>query len=204
MALLDDVLKAGSVPLVGLAVVALAVPYFFPALRPQFEAVFKSSAKLFLEAELGADDAIADRFVDAAVGALFQATAHGTDDERKQKAASQINRLVGRAQAGARRRGWNEEDVERRYHRRLRKLDHALERARHRADPRQRACPYENPAGAAHVDTPTVPQKAAPIAQSSELIVTALQRSLLRSARNLRTRVRLTSLMAYGASFGKS
>jgi hypothetical protein len=49
-----------------------------------------------------------------------------------------------------------------------------------------------------------LPQKAAPIAQSSELIVTALQRSLLRSARNLRSRVRLISLMAYGASFGKS
>ena len=79
MALLDDVLKAGPVPLVGLGVVALALPYFFPALRPQFEAVFKSGAKLFLEAELGADDAIADRFVDAAVGALFHATAHGTD-----------------------------------------------------------------------------------------------------------------------------
>jgi hypothetical protein len=49
-----------------------------------------------------------------------------------------------------------------------------------------------------------LPQKTAPIAQSSELIVKALQRSLLRSARNLRTRVRLISLMAYGASFGKS
>ena len=139
MALLADVLKAGPVPLVGLGVVALALPYFFPALRPQFEAVFKSGAKLFLEAELGADDAIADRFVDAAVGALFHATAHGTDDERKQKAESQINRLVGRAHAGARRRGWDEQDAERRYHRRLRKLDHALERAGHRSDPRQRA-----------------------------------------------------------------
>jgi hypothetical protein len=139
MALLDDVLKAGPVPLVGLGVVALALPYFFPALRPQFEAVFKSGAKLFLEAELGADDAIADRFVDAAVGALFHATAHGTDDERKQKAESHVNRFVSRAHAGARRRGWDEEDVEWRYHRRLRKLDHALERARHRADPRQRA-----------------------------------------------------------------
>jgi hypothetical protein len=139
MAILDDVLKAAPVPLVGLAVVALAVPYFFPALRPQFEAVFKSGAKLFLEAELGADDAIADRFVDAAVGALFHATAHGTDDERKQKAESHVNRFVSRAHAGARRRGWDEGDVEWRYHRRLRKLDHAIERARHRADPRQRA-----------------------------------------------------------------
>jgi hypothetical protein len=139
MALLDDVLKVGPVPLVGLGVVALALPYFFPALRPQFEAVLKSGAKLFLEAELGADDAIADRFVDAAVGALFHATAHGTDDERKQKAESHVNRFVSRAHAGARRRGWDEGDVEWRYHRRLRKLDHALERARHRADPRQRA-----------------------------------------------------------------
>jgi hypothetical protein len=111
----------------------------FVQIPRQFEAVFKSGAKLFLEAELGADDAIADRFVDAAVGALFQATAHGTDEERKQKAESQVKRFVGRAHAGARRRGWDEEDAERRYHRRLRKLDHALERARHRADPRQRA-----------------------------------------------------------------
>jgi hypothetical protein len=139
MALIDDVLKAGPVPLLGLGVVALAVPFFFPALRPQLEAVFKSGAKLFLEAELGADDAIADRFVNAAVDALFHATAHGTDEERKQKAESQINRFVSRAHAGSRRRGWDEQDAERRYHRRLRKLDHAIERARHRAGPRQRA-----------------------------------------------------------------
>jgi hypothetical protein len=139
MAIVDDVLKSSPVPLVGLAVIALAVPYFFPALRPQFEAVFKSGAKLFLEAELGADDAIADRFVGAAVDALFQATAHGTDEERKQQAEKQVDRFVSRAHAGARRRGWDEEDAERRYHRRLRKLDHALERAGHRANPRQRA-----------------------------------------------------------------
>jgi hypothetical protein len=139
MALIDDVLKAGSVPLLGLGVAALALPYFFPALRPQFAAVLKSGAKLFMEAELGADDAIADRFVNAAVDALFQATAHGTEEERKEKAEHQINRFVSRAHARARQRGWDEQDAERRYHRRLHKLDHALERARHRADPPQRA-----------------------------------------------------------------
>ena len=104
MAILDDVLKGGSVPLVGLGIVALAVPYFIPALRPQFAAVLKSGAKLFLEAELGADDAIVDRYVGAAIDALFQATAHGTEEERKAKAESQVNRFVSRAQAGARRR----------------------------------------------------------------------------------------------------
>src|ERR1700730_3720943 len=75
MAILDDVLKGGSFPLVGLGIVALAVPHFIPALRPQFAAVLKSGAKLFLEAELGADDAIVDRYVGAAIDALFQATA---------------------------------------------------------------------------------------------------------------------------------
>jgi hypothetical protein len=139
MALVDDVLKAGPVPLIGLGIVALAIPYFFPALRPQFAAVVRSGAKLFLEAELGADDAIADRFVDATVNALFDATAHGSDEERKQKAEHQISHFVSRAQAYTRRRGWDDQDAEQRYHRRLRKLDHALERARHRADPRQRA-----------------------------------------------------------------
>jgi hypothetical protein len=107
MALIDDVLKAGPVPFLGLGIAALALPYFFPALRPQFAAVAKSGAKLFLEAELGADDAIADRFVGAAVDALFQATAHGTDEERKQQAEKQVDRFVSRAHAGARRRCGN-------------------------------------------------------------------------------------------------
>ena len=139
MALVDDVLKAGPVPLLGLGIVALIVPYFVPALRPQFAAVLKSGAKLFLEAELGADDAIVDRYVGAAIDALFQVTAHGTEEERKEKAEAQVDRFVSRAHAGAHRRGWDEQDVERRYRRRLAKLEHALERARHRAKPGQHA-----------------------------------------------------------------
>src|ERR1700730_9274682 len=50
MAILDDVLIGGSFPLVGLGIVALAVPYFIPARRPQVAPVLKSGAKLFLEA----------------------------------------------------------------------------------------------------------------------------------------------------------
>jgi hypothetical protein len=139
MALIDDVLKAGPVPLLGLGIVALALPFFFPALRPQFAAVFKSGAKLFLEAELGAEEAIVDGVVDACVDALLAATADGSDEERKQKAESHIERFVSRAHASARRRGWDEQDAQWRYARRLRKMDHALERAHQSAGPRQRA-----------------------------------------------------------------
>jgi hypothetical protein len=141
MALFDDVLKGGPLPFLGFGIVALAVPYFVPALRPQFAAILKSGARLFVEAELGADDAIVDRYVDAAIDALLQTTVQGTEEERKEKAEAQVNRFVARAQAGARRRGWDEQDIERRYRRRLAKLEHALERAQaHRqARPRQHA-----------------------------------------------------------------
>jgi hypothetical protein len=44
MALVDDVLKAGPVPLLGLGIVALIVPYFVAALRPQFAAQIRRKA----------------------------------------------------------------------------------------------------------------------------------------------------------------
>jgi hypothetical protein len=141
MALFDDVLKGGPLPLLGFGIVALAVPYFVPALRPQFAAILKSGVRLFVEAELGADDAIVERYVDAAIDALLQTTGQGTEEERKEKAEAHVSRFVARAQAGARRRGWDEQDIERRYRRRLAKLEHALERAQvhHQARPRQHA-----------------------------------------------------------------
>jgi hypothetical protein len=113
------------------------VPYFFPALRPEFETMFKAGAKLFLEAELGADDAVADRLVDAAVSALFQATAGGTDEECRRKAEGQINRFLSLAHDNARERGWDEAYTRQRYERRLQKVKKALERARDRAVPHQ-------------------------------------------------------------------
>jgi hypothetical protein len=133
MATLDDVLKVG--PVVGMGLVALALPFFVPALRTQFAAVLKSGAKLFLEAELGADDVLTDRLVDAAVDALVQIPAHGTEEQRKENAESEVNRFVSAARAAAQRRGWDERDVERRYHRHLAKLEHTLSRARHRIHP---------------------------------------------------------------------
>ena len=139
MATLDDILKSGSVPLVGLGIIVFALPFFFPVLSPQFAAVLKSGAKLFLEAELGADNALTDRLVGATVDAVVQTTSHGTEEQRKQKAERAVNQFVSAACAGARRRGWDERDVERRYHRHLAKLDNALSQARHRAHPSQRA-----------------------------------------------------------------
>ena len=150
MAPLDDVLKVG--PVVGMGLVALALPFFVPALRPQFAAVLKSGAKLFLEAELGADDVLTDRLADAAVDALVQITAHGTEEQRKENAESKVNRFVSAARAAAQRRGWDERDVERRYHRHLAKLEHTLSRhpslghasellARHRAKAKHPTAP---------------------------------------------------------------
>jgi hypothetical protein len=128
-----DVLKIGPLPLVGLGLAALAVPLFVPALRPQFAGVLKAGAKLFLEAELGADDALTGRLVDAAVGALMQVTAHGSDERRKSGAERVMHRFASAARAAARRRGFNDDDIGGRYHKHFARLDHALARVRTRA-----------------------------------------------------------------------
>jgi hypothetical protein len=65
----EDFLKADPLMLIGVGVLGLAVPMFFPALRPQLAAVLKAGARLALEAEFDADDALADGLVDTAVNA---------------------------------------------------------------------------------------------------------------------------------------
>jgi hypothetical protein len=136
---LTDLLKIDSIPLAGLGLAALAVPFLLPAVRPQVAAALKSGIKLFLEAEVGADIALADRLVDASVDALMQAASHGTEDHRKERTERVVHRFVSKAHASAHRRGWDEQDTEARYRRRLVKLNAALSRARHRANPSQRA-----------------------------------------------------------------
>jgi hypothetical protein len=136
---LGDVLKSDSVPLVGLGVLGLALPFLFPALRPQFAFLVKSGAKLFLEAELGAEGALADRLVDAAIDGLMGASSHSSDEHRKEWTEHEIDRFVSAACAAAQRRGWDEQDAERRYRRHVAKLDSALSQARRRAHPSQRA-----------------------------------------------------------------
>src|SRR6516162_9181672 len=115
----NDLLKFDALPLVGLGIVGLAIPLFVPGLRPQFASVVKAGTKLFLEAELGADDELTDRLVDAAVDALVGASSRGSDADRSQHAEREVSRFVSAARTAAHRRGWDEHDVERRYHRHL-------------------------------------------------------------------------------------
>jgi len=45
----EDFLKADPLKFIGVGVLGLAVPIFFPALRPQLVALLKAGAKLALE-----------------------------------------------------------------------------------------------------------------------------------------------------------
>ena len=77
---IEDLVKGNPVTFVGIGVATLALPYLFPALRPQVAAVLKSGAKLFLEAEIGADNQVLDSLVDSTVDRLLNVTAKGTDE----------------------------------------------------------------------------------------------------------------------------
>jgi hypothetical protein len=133
MAALEDVLKAGPLSLVGLGIVGLALPVIVPGLRPQFAGVLKTAAKLFLEAEFEADNALMDRLVDTAVDSLLAIPAHAPEADRERKVDKVMSRFVSATRAGAHRRGWDEHDAAARYHRSLAKLDHAISRAQSRA-----------------------------------------------------------------------
>ena len=138
MAALDDVLKAGPLGLIGLGVFGIALPLLVPSLRPPFAAALKAGAKLFLEAELDADNALADRLVDAAVDSLLMVSEQPPGPERARKTDQAVDHFVTRARRSAHRRGFDEQDARRRYHRRLTKLDHALTRVHRDAQPSQR------------------------------------------------------------------
>jgi hypothetical protein len=134
----EDFFKADSLKLIGAGVLGLAVPIFFPALRPQLAALLKAGAKLALEAEFDADDALADGLVDTAVNALMRVSAHDSEQDLCDRSAATVNRFLTAARASAARRGWDQQDVAHRYHKRLVKLDHAISRAHPGARPRQR------------------------------------------------------------------
>ncbi len=134
----EDFLKADPLQLIGLGLVGLAVPIFFPALRPQFAALLKAGAKLALEAEFDADDALADRLVNTALNALLHVSPRDSEKDLCDRSEATVNRFVAAASASAARRGWDQQDVAHRYHKRLVKLDHAISRAHPRARPRQR------------------------------------------------------------------
>ena len=122
MALLDDLLKGKAATAVGLSVVALAVPVIFPALRPQWAALVKSGARLFFEAELGADNEIMDRLVDATVDGLLAVMSGGSEEDRKRAAEAEVHAFKAMARARAHRKGWDEADRQARYHRHVSNL----------------------------------------------------------------------------------
>ena len=125
----EDFLKADPLKLIGVGVLGLAVPILFPALRPQFAALLKAGAKLALEAEFDADDALADRLVDTAVTALLDVPAQESEQGLRDRSEATVSRFVTAAHASAARRGWDQQDKEHRFRKRLVKLDHAISRA---------------------------------------------------------------------------
>jgi len=135
----EDFWNADPLQLIGVGVVGLAVPIFFPALRPQLAALLKAGAKLALEAEFDADEALADALANTAVNALLQVSPQESEKDLSRKSEATVDRFLAAARATAARRGWDPQDVAHRYHRRLAKLDHAISRAHPRARPPQRA-----------------------------------------------------------------
>src|SRR5258708_39940466 len=125
----EDFLKADPLKFIGLGVLGLPIPSFFPPLRPQLAALMKVGAKLALEAEFDADDALANGLVDTAVNALLRVSAQASEQELCQRPEATVNRFLATARASAARRGWDQQDVAHRYHKRLVKLDHAISRA---------------------------------------------------------------------------
>ena len=135
----EDFWKADALQLIGVGVVGLAVPIFFPALRPQFAALLKAGAKLALEAEFDADEALADALVDTAVNALLRVSPQDSEKDLSRKSEATVDRFLAAAHTSAARRGWDQQDVSHRYHKRLAKLDHAISRAHRQARAPQRA-----------------------------------------------------------------
>jgi hypothetical protein len=134
----EDFWKADPLQLIGVGLLGVAAPIFFPALRPQFVALLKAGAKLALEAEFDADDALADRLVETAVNALLQVPPQDSEKHLCERSETTVNRFLAASGDSASRRGWDQQDAARRYHKRLVKFDHAISRAHARARPAQR------------------------------------------------------------------
>jgi hypothetical protein len=137
----QDVLEigeAGRLPFVGIGLLAIALPFVMPSLRPQLGKLLSGAAKLFAEAEFGADDALTDRLVDASVNALMRIAPTGTVDEQRRRTDRELDRFFSRARTAAHRRGHSREDAGRRYHKHLSRMEHALKSRQGRTEPRHR------------------------------------------------------------------
>jgi hypothetical protein len=130
MAIGEDILKAapGQALAVGLAI--LAIPVLFPMLRPRWAAAVKAGAKLFLEAEVGAEDEIIGGLAESAIVELADAVA-SLPKEGDRSTGAIVRAYTSKARERARRLGWSERDREARYRRHIDRLRRA---AAHHSD----------------------------------------------------------------------
>jgi hypothetical protein len=136
MASLDDFFELRSMPVVGVASAVVAF-VLFPGLRPQFAGLLKAGTKLYLEAELGADDALAEYLAQATVRGLLDLGQHLEPEDRGRKVERRLKRFATHARHGAGRRAFDSRDAEHRYNKRITALERAIADARHRARPWQ-------------------------------------------------------------------
>jgi hypothetical protein len=134
----EDFWKADPLQLIGVGLIGVAAPIFFPALRAQFAALLKAGARLAVEAEFDADDALADRLVETALSALLQVSPQDSEKDLCERSETTVNRFLAASRDSATRRGGDQHDVARRYDKRLVKFDHAILPAHPRARPAQR------------------------------------------------------------------
>ncbi len=125
--------ETGTLPLAGFGLAAILVPYFVPSLRSRAGDLVKASAKLFLEAEFDADNALTEWLVDTAVDALMRVPFEKPMEQRRQHTDRVLDRFFSRAHAGACRRGFDHEDRGRRYQKHLAVIERALRRKQARA-----------------------------------------------------------------------
>lgn len=126
MAFVEDIVKTEPAAAIGFGVLVLAFPFLFPGLRSQWAEAVKGGAKLFFEAEGGAEGEIMDRLADAAVDDVVKDLSQGSKEERRQAATADIRKFKALARRRSDRHGWDDQDREARYDRHLGKLRVAI------------------------------------------------------------------------------
>lgn len=128
MAISDRLFKAGAAPALAVGLAVLAIPILFPRWRPQWAAALKAGAKVFLEAEEGAEGEIIDALAERAIDELADAVANVAPVERDRAAGAVVRAYKARARERAERLGWSDRDRAHRYQRHVDRLHRAAAR----------------------------------------------------------------------------
>ncbi len=132
MLALEDIVKAEPGAAIAVGLLVLAAPVLVPSLRPELRPILKSAAKLFVEAEFGADGAIIEQLADAAIDDILDAGARGSEPERNSRIEARVQRFTRRARHRAQRMGRDEADRQARYRRHVHILQRRLSLGRAR------------------------------------------------------------------------